>query len=191
MSWSLPCSSGRSGSSGLLLPGAGGGGAGTFVLGLLAEMESVVKVLIRRMPRPTQSTSCGTQREKNNESDTVKTQRITGLMDRERAQSDCLTWAIMPFFWIFLKMRAGHMKQMRLPMVAPVRPRIVSTGEEENRRMNELTCWAVSLKCRCVNPVITHKNKNKKLKHKNQYLANHLTKEMDRELKSFPDTSHF
>lgn len=44
----------------------------------------------------------------------------------------------MLFFWIFPKMRAGQMKQMRLPMVAPVRPRMVSTEmravqEEEDR----------------------------------------------------------
>lgn len=30
-------------------------------------------------------------------------------------------------------MRAGHIKQIRLPMVAPVRPRIVSTEETKGK----------------------------------------------------------
>lgn len=42
---------------------AGGGGAGTLLLGLLAEIERVVKVLSSKMQRPTQSTTYQTERE--------------------------------------------------------------------------------------------------------------------------------
>ena len=46
------------------------------------------------------------------------------------------------FLWIFLWIRAGQMKQMRLPVVAPVRPRIVSTGDESARGLLEDLGWS-------------------------------------------------
>lgn len=60
---SLPWESGRSGNSRSLLTAAGGGGPGTLLPGLLAEIERVVKVLSSKMQRPTQSTTYQTERE--------------------------------------------------------------------------------------------------------------------------------